>query len=332
MVWPSARSTRHEIGEQREGVAERVELDDLAADMHVDADDAHAVELGGAGIDLARAADRNAELVLRLAGRDLGVGLWVDVGIDADRDVGGAALAGRDRRQKFELRFRLDIDAENAVVDGERELARGLADAGEHDLLRRDPGGARAQQFAFGDHVGAGAEPGERRDHRLVGVGLERIADERVDIGKGAGEHPVVPLQGRARIAVERRADRLGQRDQIDGLGAAARRRDRRSDAWRVFRASAGRVETGLRRGMAAIDDWDRKRRPPRRRRIAGRYCSSGSSRNGFFWPGVAAGLPCESKPVLAMVSCEVGCAADASAGAEATGPGGGALKAAGAG
>ena len=51
-----------------------------------------------------------------------------------------------------------------------------------------------------------------------------------------------------------------------------------------------------------------------------------------FFWPGVAAGLPCGSKPVLAMVSCEVGCAADASAGAEATGPGGGALKAAGAG
>ena len=43
--------------------------------------------LRGAGIDLARAADRDAELVLRLAGRDLGVGLRVDVGIDAQRDV-----------------------------------------------------------------------------------------------------------------------------------------------------------------------------------------------------------------------------------------------------
>jgi hypothetical protein len=99
--------------------------------MHVDADDAHAVEPGGAGVDLARAADRNAELVLGLAGRNLGVGFWVDVGIDPDRDVGRAALAGRDRGQKFELRFRLDIDAENAVVDGERKLARGLADPGE---------------------------------------------------------------------------------------------------------------------------------------------------------------------------------------------------------
>jgi hypothetical protein len=58
-------------------------------------------------------------------------------------------------------------------------------------------------------------------------------------------------------------------------------------------------------------------------------YCSSQSRKNGFFWPGVAAGLPCASNPVFAMVSCDVGSAVDAS---EATGPGGGALKAAGAG
>ena len=40
----------------------------------------------GVGIDLAGAGDRHAELVLRLAGRDLGVGARVDVGIDADGD------------------------------------------------------------------------------------------------------------------------------------------------------------------------------------------------------------------------------------------------------
>jgi hypothetical protein len=61
----------------------------------------------------------------------------------------------------------------------------------------------------------------------------------------------------------------------------------------------------------------------------ADRYCSSQSRKNGFFWPGVAAGLPCASNPVFAMVSCDVGSAVDAS---EATGPGGGALKAADAG
>ena len=216
-------------------------------------------------------------------------------------------------------------------VDGERELARGLADAGEHDLLRRDAGGARAQQFAFGDHVGAGAEPGERRDHRLVGVGLERVADERVDVGEGAGEHPVVPLQGRARIAVERGADRLGQRDQIDGLGAEHAVAIGEVMHGACLEHQPEEWKPGVRRDCRSTTGT-RSERPPLRRGIANRYCSSGSRRNGFFWPGVAAGLPCGSKPVLAMVSCDVGCAADASAGAEATGPGGGALKAAGAG
>ena len=190
------------------------------------------------------------------------------------------------------------------------------------------------QQLAFGDHVGAGAEPGERRDHRLVGVGLERIADERVDVGKGAGEHPVVPLQGRARIAVERGADRLGERHQIDGLGAEhavaigevmhGACLEHQPEEWKLGVRRDRCPDRGL--GLEASE------RPPPQRGIVDRYCSSGSRRNGFFWPGVAAGLPCGSKPVLAMVSCDVSGAADASAGAGATGPGGGALKAAGAG
>ena len=90
--------------------------------MHVDAGDLEARQLRGVRIDLARAADRNAELVLGLAGRDLGVGLGIDVGIDAHRDVRGAALRRGDRRQQLELRLGLDIDAEDALVDREREL------------------------------------------------------------------------------------------------------------------------------------------------------------------------------------------------------------------
>ena len=85
------------------------------------------------------------------------------------------------------------------------------------------------------------------------------VADERVDVGEGAGEHPVVPLQGRARIAVERGADRLGQRDQIDGLGAE-------------HAVAIGEVMHGaclehqpeewkpVVRRDCRIDDWDQKR------------------------------------------------------------------------
>ena len=35
----------HEIGEQREGVVERLQIGDLAADVHVDARDVQALEL-----------------------------------------------------------------------------------------------------------------------------------------------------------------------------------------------------------------------------------------------------------------------------------------------
>jgi hypothetical protein len=62
-----------------------------------------ALQLGGPRVNLARAADRNAELVLRLSGRDLVVCLGVDVGIDADRNPRSASLRRRNRRQQFEF-------------------------------------------------------------------------------------------------------------------------------------------------------------------------------------------------------------------------------------
>ena len=121
--------------------------------------------------------------------------------------------------QQFELGFGFDVDAEDAFVDRERELARGLADAGEHDLLRRNAGRARAPELAFRHHVGAGAELGERLDHRLVGIRLHGVADERVHVGEGAGEYLVVAPQRRGRVAIERGADRAGEIDEIDRLG-----------------------------------------------------------------------------------------------------------------
>ena len=42
---------------------------------------------------------------------------------------------------------------------------------------------------------------------RLVGVRLHGVADQRVLAGEGLGEHAVVALQRRGRIAIERRAD-----------------------------------------------------------------------------------------------------------------------------
>ena len=101
--------------------------------------------------------------------------------------------------KQFELGLGFHVDAEDAGIDRGGELVRGLADAGEHDLLGRHAGGERALQFAAGDDVGAGAEPRQRCDHRLVGIRLHGVADERGHVGEGVGEHPVMPLS----VAVE---------------------------------------------------------------------------------------------------------------------------------
>ena len=47
----------------------------------------------------------------------------------------------------------------------------------------------------------------EQGQHGLVGIGLHREADERVEPRQRLGEDAVVPRQRRARVAVERRAD-----------------------------------------------------------------------------------------------------------------------------
>src|SRR5262249_13668223 len=181
--------------------------------------DLEAGELGSVRIDLACAAQRNAELVLGLAGRDLVVGLGVDVGIDPHRHVGEATLAGRDRGKERKLRLRFHIDAEYAFIDRERELTRGLADAGEHDLLGRYAGRPCALEFTLRNDIGAGAERSQRLDHRLVRVRLHGVANQRGHIREGAGKYPVMTLERCGRIAVERGSYRVRGRHGMARLG-----------------------------------------------------------------------------------------------------------------
>src|SRR6266849_2047648 len=65
----------------------------------------------------------------------------------------------------------------------------------------------------------AGAEFRQRAQHRLIRVGLHGVTHQRLFIGEGVAEHPVMALQRRGRIAIERRADRIRQLDKIHRLG-----------------------------------------------------------------------------------------------------------------
>ena len=87
--------------------------------------------------------------------------------------------------------------------------------------LRRERSQASAQfhDGKFKNPSGAGPELGQRPDDGLIGIRLHRVTDQRVGVGEGRGEHFVVTLKRRGRIAIERRADLLGQRDEVHRLG-----------------------------------------------------------------------------------------------------------------
>ena len=102
MAKPLARSSLDKLLQQREGIAEGAEVGDLAADMHVHAARVDAGQRAGKAIERKRLGEGDAEFVLGLAGRDLVMGLGVDIGVDAKRDAGGEPERRRDLAQARE--------------------------------------------------------------------------------------------------------------------------------------------------------------------------------------------------------------------------------------
>ena len=136
-----------------------------------------------------------------------------DVGIDPDGHGGADAHRLGDAVDKMQFRLGFDVDLGDAGFQGEGDLALGLADPGEHDPIRRNPGGQRPAQLALGDHVGAGAQDGQGAQDRDIGIGLDREGDQRIDqprAGERVAQHGVVPLQGGGRIDIDRRSDGPG--------------------------------------------------------------------------------------------------------------------------
>ena len=123
-------------------------------------------------------------------------------------------------RDGFEFRLGFDVEAEDAGGERQIDLGDGLANAGEHDLVGGNAGSHGPQQFAARHHVGASAEIAERLQHRLVGIRLHRVTDQRIDIGEGVGEDLVMARQRRRRIAIERSADIRGDRLHGNALGS----------------------------------------------------------------------------------------------------------------
>ena len=167
---------------------------------------------------------------------------------------------GGDLREQLQLRLRFHVEAVDARIEREGELARRLADAGEEDLLGRHAGGERAAQLALRDDVGAGAEPRQRGDRppgwsspsahrRSGGRGRRRPRRRR---GSGGSASPSNSSRRACRPPPRSPAPARPRR--------GARRRDARNGA------SAGPRAGNRGRSGAAGAGWRRSRRGHRRR------------------------------------------------------------------
>ncbi len=101
----------------------------------------------------------------------------------------------------------------------EGDLFFRLAHPGEDDLARVAAGLQRAEQLALADDVDAAAQSREGAEDRQIGIALHRVADQVRNPGEGFVEDLEVPRQGRVRVDVDRRADRLGDLGDGDLFG-----------------------------------------------------------------------------------------------------------------
>ncbi len=115
--------------QEGEGVPEGREVGDLTADMHVHAGGLDPGQLFRQAVKGRRLGEGHAELVLGLAGRDLVVGLGVDIGVDAEGDAGNRPARVCHLAQRAKLRLRFHVEGEDAAVERKGHLGACLADA-----------------------------------------------------------------------------------------------------------------------------------------------------------------------------------------------------------
>ncbi len=81
-----------------------------------------------------------AELGVVQAGGDVGMGLGIDVRVDAERDLRGRLQARRDPLDRLDLLGALDVDGADRRAKGRLDLLVAFADAAEDDAAAGDPG------------------------------------------------------------------------------------------------------------------------------------------------------------------------------------------------
>ena len=112
-----------------------MQLADLRSDVQVQADDVDILERPDLRGVFEHLFVGDAELAVGLARVDAMVGFGVDVGVDAQRNVGHLAHLGRESVNEFQFLNRLAVDGEDILLDGVFQLLVAFAHAGVDDAL-----------------------------------------------------------------------------------------------------------------------------------------------------------------------------------------------------
>lgn len=128
-----------------------------------------------------RLCERNSELVCGLAGGDLGVGVRVNVGIDADCNGGLHSKLSGDVVDAGHLGVALHVEGVDPMFEGEGDFLLGFTHTCKDALVDVSPGCQDPTQFAAADEIKGRPEIREQAQHRQRGVCLHRVADLQIE-------------------------------------------------------------------------------------------------------------------------------------------------------
>jgi hypothetical protein len=194
-----------------QGLAVGLALGDLRADVQVDAGQLDVPELPpGAVVHLERAGQRDAELALGEARRDVGVRVRVDVRVDPEVGHHAPPKPARDGVEFLGLRPGLDVEHLDPRAHSERQLGLGLAHAREDDPAHGGAGLLDPEQLAPREDVEAAALARQRGHDGQVRVRLDGVVDLVIDAVEGLGQATVVMEHRAQAVDVAGRAEPIG--------------------------------------------------------------------------------------------------------------------------
>lgn len=161
---------------------------------------------------------RDAELVVALARGDLGVGMRVDIRVDADGDGGLDAEGAGDVVQPRQLGLALDVKREDAVFQGQLDLGLGLAHAGKDALLDIPAGSDDAANFAAAHEIETRPQVREVPQHGQARIRLHRIAELEIQSREAGLEPAAVVGHRRGAVDVGRGTVQPGDGGEVDRL------------------------------------------------------------------------------------------------------------------